>query len=77
MKVNERNITAKEVRKLPEMAKVTVHGKDRYGYPTRRLCFVHTLPNGGRVLHLIGLFAEGFIPIRKRDVYTVEVDQDG
>ena len=54
-----------------------MHGKDRYGYPTRRLCFVHTLPNGGRVLHPIGMFAEGFIPIRKRDVYTVEVEQDG
>ena len=70
----ERELSAAEVRKLPEFAKVTIHGIDRYGYPTRRLCFVHRLPNGRTVLHPIGLFAEGFVEIRKGTRYTGEVD---
>lgn len=76
MAEHERRITAGEVRRLPEMARVTIHGTDRYGYPTRRLCFVHELPNGRKVLQPMGVFCEGFIEIRKRDVYTVEVEQD-
>ena len=66
----ERQLTAREVRRLPEYAKVTIHGRDRRGYPTRTLCFVHTLPDGGKVLHPIGMFCQGYIEIRKGDTYT-------
>ena len=62
------------MRRLPEMTKVYVHGRDVHGYPTRMLCFVHWLPNGRTVLHPIGLFVEGFVEIRKGTRYTVEVD---
>lgn len=68
----EKEVTAAEVRKLPEFSKVTIHGRNRHGYPTRTLCFVHSLPNGKKVLHPMGLFCEGFIEIRKRDKYTIE-----
>lgn len=67
-----KDLTAREVRDLPEFAKVTIHGTDRHGYPTRTLCFVHALPNGRKVLQPISLFCEGFIEIRKRDRYTLE-----
>ena len=73
----EKELTAAEVRKLPEFSKVTIHGRDRHGYPTRTLCFVHELPNGRKVLHPMGLFCEGFIEIRKRDMYTMEVESNG
>lgn len=72
--MSEKSLTVKEVRNLPEFAKVTVHGMDRHGYPTRLLCFIHTLPNGRKVLHPIALFAEGFIEIRKGVHYTMEVE---
>lgn len=72
----ERELSAAEVRRLPEMTKVYVHGRDRYGYPTRMLCFVHRLPNGRTVLQPMGLFAEGFVEIRKGTRYTGEVDGD-
>lgn len=68
----EKELTAREVRNLPEMSKVTVHGRDKYGYPTRMLCFVHTVPGGKRVLRPIALFADGFIEIRKGVRYTME-----
>lgn len=71
----EKELTAAEVRKLPELSKVTIHGRDRHGYPTRTLCFVHELPNGRKMLQPIGLFCEGFIEIRKRDRYTMEVEE--
>lgn len=71
----EKELTAAQVRKLPEFAKVTIHGRDRHGYPTRTLCFVHELPNGKKVLHPIALFCNGFIEIRKRDRYTMEVEE--
>ena len=69
-----KDLTAREVRDLPEFAKVTVHGTDRHGYPTRTLCFVHTLPNGRKVLQPVGAFCEGFIDIRKGKRYTMEVE---
>lgn len=72
----EKELNAPEVRRLPEMTKVYVHGRDRYGYPTRSLCFVHRLPNGRTVLQPMGLFAEGFVEIRKGTRYTGEVDGD-
>ena len=72
----EKELTAKEVRKLPEFAKVTIHGRDRHGYPTRTLCFVHELPTGMKVLHPIGHFYEGYLEIRKRDKYTMEVNDN-
>ena len=68
--MTEKELSAREVRRLPEFAKVTIHGRDRRGYPTRKLCFVHTLPGGRKVLHPIGLFCEGFIEIRKGNTYT-------
>ena len=70
----EKELTAAEVRKLPESSKVTIHGRDQHGYPTRTLCFVHELPNGKKVLQPMGPFCEGFIEIvqRKGVVYTVE-----
>jgi len=69
-----KELTAREVRDLPEFAKVTVHGTDRHGYPTRTLCFVHELPNGKKVLHPVGAFCDGFIDIRKGKRYTMEVE---
>lgn len=36
----EKELTAKEVRALPVGTKVTVHGHDRYGYPTRLTCTI-------------------------------------
>lgn len=69
----ERELSAAKVRRLPEMTRVYVHGRDRYGYPTRTLCFVHRLPNGRTVLHPIGMFVEGFVEIRRGTRYTVEV----
>ena len=69
-----KELTAREVRDLPEFAKVTVHGTDRHGYPTRTLCFVHTLPNGRKVLQPVGAFCDGFIDIRKGKRYTMEVE---
>ena len=70
----ERELSAREVRNLPDFAKVTVHGTDRHGYPTRLLCFVHTLPNGRKVLQPVGAFCEGFVDIRKGKRYTMEVE---
>ena len=70
----ERELSARQVRNLPDFAKVTVHGTDRHGYPTRQLCFVHTLPNGRKVLQPVGAFCEGFVDIRKGKKYTVEVE---
>ena len=67
----EREVSAREVRNLPEFAKVTVHGTDRHGYPTRQLCFVHELPNGRKVLQPVGAYCEGFVDIRKGKRYTV------
>ncbi len=71
-------LRARDVRKLPELSKVTINKRDQRGYPTRTLCFVHELPNGKKVLQPIGLFCEGFIEIvqRKGVVYTVEVNEE-
>lgn len=69
-----KELTAREVRDLPEFAKVTIHGTDRHGYPTRTLCFVHALPNGRKVLQPVGAFCDGFIDIRKGKRYTMEVE---
>jgi hypothetical protein len=67
-------LRAREVRQLPEMAKVTVNSRDKYGYPTRTLCFVHHLPNGDTVLQNMSPYCDGYIQIVKRKgvVYTVE-----
>ena len=70
----ERELTAGQVRNLPEFSKVTIHGTDRHGYPTRLLCFVHLLPDGRPVLQPMGPFCEGFLPIRKGQRYTMEVN---
>ena len=72
--MSERKVTPREVRNMPEFAKVTLHGTDRYGYPTRMLCFVHELPNCRKVLQPVGAFAEGFLPIRlnRGQYFTVE-----
>lgn len=58
---------------LPDFTKVTVHGTDPQGRPMRQLCFVHTLPNGKKVLQPVGKFCEGFIDIRRGKKYIVEV----
>lgn len=72
-------LLAREVRKLPEMSKVTIHSRDKYGHATRLLCFVHELQNGKKVLQSAGLYSDGFIEIvqRRGVVYTVEVDKEG
>ncbi|MBQ6373071.1 MAG: hypothetical protein IJJ45_01145 [Clostridia bacterium] len=74
--MTEKELTAREVRRLPEFAKVTIHGRDRRGYPTRTLCFVHALPGGKKVLQPIGLFCNGFIEIRKGDKYTTTEESE-
>ena len=38
--MQEKRLTAAEVRKLPDGAKVTIHGRDKYGYPTELPCKV-------------------------------------
>ena len=69
--VAEHELSARQVRNLPDFAKVTVHGSDPQGRPTRRLCFVHTLPNGRKVLQPVGKFCEGFVDIRRGKKYTM------
>ena len=70
----ERELSAWQVRDLPEFAKVTVRDTDPQGRPMRRLCFVHALPNGRKVLQPVGKFCEGFVDIRKGKRYTMEVE---
>ena len=69
----EREVSAWQVRNLPDFTKVTVNGTDPQGRPMRQLCFVHTLPNGRKVLQPVGKFCEGFIDIRRGKKYIVGV----
>ena len=70
--VAEREVSGWNVLSLPEFTKVTARDTDPQGRPMRRLCFVHTLPNGRKVLQPVGKFCEGFIDIRRGKKYTVE-----
>jgi len=75
-----REITAKEVRALPIGSRVTVHGHDRYGYPTHLPCEVVGRREGKGVELRYSTFS-GFerMPIRAHAgrVFTVEVSEDG
>ena len=73
-----KELTVKEVRELPIGAKVAVHGRDKYGYPTRLLCeIVET--RAGRSKELRYDTWDGFrrMPIRPGKSYTVEVTDNG
>ncbi|MBR2226797.1 MAG: hypothetical protein IJ893_02890 [Bacteroidales bacterium] len=75
----ERELTAAEVRKLPEGSMVTIHGTDRYGYPYSRRVFVHETATGKKKLLSINPYGSGLIDIRTRkgQTYTAEVNDDG
>ena len=67
---SERELTAEQVRRLPEGSHVTVHGTDRHGEAVRDERYVHMLPGGTVVLISLHPFSEGFWAIRKGDRYT-------
>ena len=73
-----KEITAKEVRALPIGSRVTLHGHDRYGYPTHLPCEVVARREGKGVELRYNTFG-GFerMPIRAhaRRVFTVEVGE--
>lgn len=73
-----KEITAREVRALPIGSRVTVHGHDRYGYPTHLPCEVVAKRNGKGVELRYNTF-DGFqrMPVRAHAgrVFTVEVGE--
>lgn len=73
-----KEISAKEVRALPVGTRVTVHGHDRYGYPTHRPCEVVGRRDGKGVELRYNTYG-GFerMPIRAHAgrVFTVEVSE--
>jgi hypothetical protein len=75
-----KEITAKEVRALPIGSRVTLHGHDRWGYPTHLVCEVVARREGKGVELRYNTFG-GFerMPIRAHAgrVFTVEVSEDG
>lgn len=75
----EKELTAAEVRKLPEAAKVTVHRTDKYGYPCKGDYFVHEMYTGEKVLLSLNPNQSGFTGIanRKGTKYTIETGDDG
>ena len=70
---SERELTADQVRRLPEGSHVTVHGTDRHGEAVRDERYVHVLPGGTVVLMSLQPFSEGFRAIRKSDRYTQDI----
>jgi len=76
----EKELTAVEVRALPEGTKVTVHGHDKYGYPTRLSCELVKKRNG-RGMELRYTTYTGFERMEIRAhvgrTFTVEVKEDG
>lgn len=74
-----KEITAKEVRALPIGSRVTVHGHDRWGYPTHLVCEVVARREGKGVELRYDTFG-GFerMPIRAHAgrVFTVEVSDE-
>ena len=75
----EKELTAAEVRKLPEGSMVTIHSTDKYGYPCAGKVYVHETTGGKKVLMSLSPYSSGFIEIRSRKGkrYTVEVEDDG
>lgn len=73
-----KEITAKEVRALPIGSIVTLHGHDRYGYPTHLMCEV-VLRREGKGVELRYNTFEGFqrMPIRAHAgrVFTIDVKE--
>ena len=73
-----KEIIAKEVRALPIGSRVTVHGHDRWGYPTHLPCEVVARREGKGVELRYNTFG-GFerMPIRAHAgrVFTVEVGE--
>ena len=76
MSVKEREISAREVRQLPEGTKVVLHGTDRYGNPTTRTLHVHRTMSGGVVLQDLSPYSEGWVPVRAGRRYTVDAVED-
>lgn len=74
----EKELTAAEIRGLPEGAKVMVHKTDQYGYPCKGTYYVHELSTGKKVLMTLSPFHRGYMEIRSRkgQRYTVEVEYD-
>ena len=76
--MTQKELTAAEVRELPEGTKVMVHKTDKYGYPCRGTYYVHMTQKGKKVLMNFNPFHDGFMEIRaqKGTRYTVEVKED-
>lgn len=75
--MNTKELTVKEVRALPIGAKVTAHGRDRYGYPCEMLCeVVGTRSGRGKELRFNTWNGFDRMPIRANKTYTVEVTDD-
>ena len=74
----EREISVKELRTLPVGTKITIHGHDKYGYPTALPCEL-VLSRSGRAKELRYNGFDGFSrrQIRTGQSYTMEVDDDG
>ena len=75
-----KEITAKEVRALPIGSIVTVHGHDRWGYPTHLMCEVVARREGKGVelrYNTFGGFERMHIRAHAGRVFTVEVSEDG
>ena len=73
-----REITAKEVRALPIGSRVTVHGHDRWGYPTHLMCEVVRRREGKGVelrYNTFGAFERMPIRAHAGRVFTVEVGE--
>ena len=75
----EQELTAAEVRKLPIGSKVTVHGHDRYGYPTRMPCEL-VQKRSGKGVELRYITYMGFERMEIRAhvgrTFTAEVTED-
>lgn len=70
----EKKLTAAEVRELPVGSMVTIHGRDRHGYPYANRVFVQQNAAGKKVLMSMNPYSVGYIEIRNRSgqSYTVE-----
>lgn len=76
----EKELTAAEVRALPVGTKVTVHGHDKYGYPTHLPCEIVQRRTGqGKELRYTTYFDFERMEIRahKGRTFTMEVKEDG
>jgi hypothetical protein len=72
--MQEKRLTAAEVRKLPEGSEVVLHTTDKYGYPCTLTCTVFDKPKGGgKELLYWGYYGPDRMPIRlgKGQYFTV------